>query len=75
MNQAMFSVDTLVHDSTKTFKPIIYQFLVALKKWLDDAIFEPPVGETPLWENAKNPIEVNEFSTMIFDIENIPGNS
>jgi len=25
--------ETLKHDSTKTFKPIIYQFLVALEKY------------------------------------------
>ena len=63
--------DTLVHDSTKTFKPIIYQFLVALEKCFemqnDESIWIEKYGDVTNSNGVQ--IEVKDYQKNLTDLD------
>lgn len=63
--------DTLVHDSTKTFKPIIYQFLVALEKCFemqdDESIWIERYGDVT--NSNGEQIEVKDYQKDLTDLD------
>jgi hypothetical protein len=63
--------DTLVHDSTKTFKPIIYQFLVALEKCFemqnDESIWIEKYGDVTNSSGVQ--IEVKDYQKNLTDLD------
>ena len=63
--------DTLVHDSTKTFKPIIYQFLVALEKCFemqnDESIWIEKYGDVT--NSNGEQVEVKDYQKNLTDLD------
>ena len=63
--------DTLVHDSTKTFKPIIYQFLVALEKCFemqnDESIWIEKYGDVT--NSSGEQLEVKDYQKDLTDLD------
>ena len=63
--------DILLHDSTKTFKPIIYQFLVALEKCFemqdDESIWIERYGDVT--NSNGEQIEVKDYQKDLTDLD------
>jgi hypothetical protein len=63
--------DTLIHDSTKTFKPIIYQFLVALEKCfkmqVDESVWIEKYGDVT--NSNGEQIEVKDYKNNLTDLD------
>lgn len=63
--------DTLVHDSTKTFKPIIYQFLIALEKCFemqnDESIWIEKYGDVT--NSSGEQVEVKDYQKNLTDLD------
>ncbi len=63
--------DILVHDSTKTFKPIIYQFIVALEKCFemqdDESIWIEKYGDVTSSDGEQ--IEVKDYQKDLTDLD------
>lgn len=63
--------DTLVHDSTKTFKPIIYQFLIALEKCFemqnDESIWIEKYGDVT--NSSGEQVEVKNYQKNLTDLD------
>lgn len=63
--------DKLVHDSTKTFKPIIYQFLIALEKCFelkdDESLWIEKYGDVTSSNGEQ--IEVKDYQKDLTDLD------
>lgn len=63
--------DNLVHDSTKTFKPIIYQFLIALEKCFemqnDESIWIEKYGDVT--NSSGEQVEVKDYQKNLTDLD------
>jgi len=63
--------DTLNHDSTKTFKPIIYQFLVALEKCFEmqgnESVWIEKYGDVT--SSSGEQIEVKDYQKDLTDLD------
>ena len=63
--------NTLVHDSTETFKPIIYQFIVALEKCFemqnDESIWIEKYGDVTNSSGVQ--IEVKDYQKNLTDLD------
>ena len=63
--------NTLVHDSTKTFKPIIYQFLIALEKCFemqnDESIWIEKYGDVT--NSSGEQVEVKDYQKNLTDLD------
>ena len=63
--------DNLVHDSTKTFKPIIYQFLIALEKCFemqnDESIWIEKYGDVT--NPSGEQVEVKDYQKNLTDLD------
>ncbi|MCT7524623.1 hypothetical protein N5T77_06185 [Aliarcobacter cryaerophilus] len=63
--------DTLVHDSTKTIKPIIYQFLIALEKCFemqnDESIWIEKYGDVT--NSSGEQVEVKDYQKNLTDLD------
>ena len=63
--------NTLRHDSTKTFKPIIYQFLVALEKCFEmqenESIWIEKYGDVTSSNGVQ--LEVKDYQTNLTDLD------
>ncbi len=63
--------DTLKHDSTKTFKPIIYQFIIALEKCFemqnDESIWIEKYGDVTSSDGEQ--IEIKDYQKDLTDLD------
>lgn len=63
--------DNLVHDSIKTFKPIIYQFLIALEKCFemqnDESIWIEKYGDVT--NSSGEQVEVKDYQKNLTDLD------
>ncbi len=63
--------EVLNHDSTKTFKPIIYQFYIALEKCFDlrknESLFIETYGDVTISNNVQ--IEVKDYDSDLTDLD------
>lgn len=64
-------MSNLVHDSTKTFKPIIYQFLIALEKCFemqnDESIWIEKYGDVT--NSSGEQVEVKDYQKNLTDLD------
>jgi hypothetical protein len=70
-NQGLMMSDILVNNSTKTFKPIIYQFLVALEKCFemqdDESIWIEKYGDVT--NSNGEQIEVKDYQNDLTNLD------